>query len=70
MSVALKKPNTAPKEENKPIIPVGTLLAKVLDSEGAHTSFGKLPLGDEKTSPQFCILWSKGQNSVRNRRKI
>ena len=30
-----------------------TALAQALDSEQAHTSFGKLPLSTEKTAPNF-----------------
>ena len=64
---AEKKPSTAPKAETKPAIPIGVLLAKVLDSEGAHTSFGKLPLADEKTAPQFCNKNLSNKHSIWNR---
>ena len=50
---------------SKVLVAAGELFAKVMDSEVAHTSFGKLPLASEKTSPQFCTL-SSAQHSLRN----
>lgn len=38
-----------------PLITAGEYFSKVLDSEAAHTSFGKLVLGDEISAPQYCM---------------
>ncbi len=57
MSVELNKANKTKKAEPNPLMTAGELFAKVMDSEAAHTSFGKLILGSEKSAPQFCIVW-------------
>ncbi len=55
MSVEAKKEETK-KETNMALMTAGELFAKVMDSEAAHTSFGKLILADEKSAPLFCIV--------------
>ena len=44
------KPKTADDLRN---VQMSVLIANALDSEGAHTSFGRLPLGDERSAPIF-----------------
>lgn len=44
------KPKTADDLRN---VQMSVLIANALDSEGAHTSFGRLPLGDEQSAPIF-----------------
>jgi len=56
MSVELKKDGKTMKGTQNPLMTAGELFAKVMDSEAAHTSFGKLVLASEKTAPQFCIF--------------
>jgi hypothetical protein len=42
------------KKKEKPITLKGfTQILMALDSEAAHTSFGKLPLSKEKSDPQY-----------------
>ena len=44
------------KSKKKLQMTAGDFYSRVLDSETAHTSFGKLILAKEKSAPQFCIL--------------
>ena len=50
----MKKAGTTAKAGTNGLMNAGELFAKVMDSEAAHTSFGKLILGAEKTAPQYC----------------
>lgn len=42
------------RTKRQPLITTGEFYSKIMDSEAAHTSFGKLILGDEKSAPQYC----------------
>jgi len=42
------------RTRSKPLLTQGEFFSKIMDSEAAHTSFGKLILGDEKSAPQYC----------------
>ena len=42
-----------------------TALAQALDSEQAHTSFGKLPLSTEKTIGQFSFPQAKREDQAK-----
>lgn len=46
------------RTKRAPLMTAGELFSKVLDSEAAHTSFGKLMLGDERSAPLYCIVVS------------
>ena len=71
MSVELKKAGKTTVAGAIPMMTAGELFAKVMDSEAAHTSFGKLVLGAEKSSPQFCTLYLCMNNrSLRNWRSF
>ncbi len=50
----MKKTGTVARGTGNMMMSAGELFAKVMDSEAAHTSFGKLILADEKGAPQFC----------------
>lgn len=52
----MKDETIARKTGKGPLITAAELFSKVLDSEAAHTSFGKLILGDENSAPQYCKL--------------
>lgn len=49
------KPLTT-RTRKTPLVTAGEFFSKVLDSEAAHTSFGKLVLGDEASAPQYCTF--------------
>eukprot|EP00826_Nyctotherus_ovalis_P063618 TRINITY_DN9332_c0_g1_i15.p2 TRINITY_DN9332_c0_g1~~TRINITY_DN9332_c0_g1_i15.p2 ORF type:complete len:144 (+),score=15.41 TRINITY_DN9332_c0_g1_i15:152-583(+) len=49
------KPLTT-RTRKTPLITAGEFFSKVMDSEAAHTSFGKLILGDEASAPQYCTF--------------
>lgn len=53
------------KYNERPPMTAGEFYSKVMDSEAARTSFGKLILGDEKSSPQYSIK-VYNDTSVRN----
>jgi hypothetical protein len=48
-----EKVSTA-RTRRKPLITQGEFFSKIMDSEAAHTSFGRLILGDEKSAPLYC----------------
>ena len=54
MSTDMKKGATTIKGAGNMMMSAGELFAKVMDSEAAHTSFGKLPLAAEKSAAQYC----------------
>ena len=58
MSVEMKKAGATTNARGNALMTAGELFAKVMDSEAAHTSFGKLMMADEKSSPLFCTLSS------------
>ena len=55
----MKKASDSARSPSKVLMTAGELFARVMDSEIAHTSFGKVPLGDEKSSPQFCTKFTR-----------